>query len=459
MSEHEPSTVPASLPRPAVEELAARGDEPETSARPNRANWAHFERFCGANGYSSLPASEAVVLRYIYLYRTKNAWAWRTARNHVNTIRRIHVQHELPDPTRHRVELLLDAIRNEAGVPKDHIKPLRPPQAGAMADSLAAPTKKLSILRSAVAGQLARRTGASLSELAGIRPSDVRRVDSTLVITIADTEVALDADRDAELAENLSSLLPLVPAGGFLLAPGVAKYRCRGNLQDAMYRMTKRAGLPAETARQASPGANLTEDEFMWWIAWADPSLAQRVRDAAYILTALSCAYRHQNARVLLVPDLEEQDNGEFVARLRSNKTPSPTGSDENLVPAQHEDHAVSGTCDRVTCPACALRRWLRFRERAGITDPHVFCRLVGPPGPISAANAGGQLKLAAVRAGIDPKDLNTRSLRSGSATAMAIDGLGTPEIARVTHHHRYSVLAGYIRDLDPVQHRYHLPI
>lgn len=454
MSDHESNAVSATLPLAAVKELAARGKEPETSAVPNRARWAQFERFCLANGYPSLPAHEVTVLRYIFLYRKTNAWTWRTSRHHVDTIRRIHVQNNVADPTRLRVELLLDAIRNDVGIPKDHIKPLLPVQAAAMTAGLGAPREKLSVLRSAVAGRLARRAGVSLSALARIRKVDVRRVETGLSVAVAGTNVPVDAERDAELAENLSSLLALVSDEDFLLAPGDTPHRCRANLQRALHRMSRRAGLPTRIVDETSPGASLTDDEFAWWIAWADPLLAHRVRDAAYILTALACAYRHQNTRVLLISDLEAGDGG-FVARLRSNKTPSPTGSDENLVPAVHG----AGSCDESTCPACALSRWLRFRTRAGIRDPYVFCRLGGPAGPIGTGPAGRRLKAAAICVGLDPQNLNTRSLRSGTATAMAMSGASTQEIARITHHRRYAVLAGYIRDLDPVQHRYHLPI
>lgn len=454
MNDPEAPAAPAPLPLAAVEELAARGEEPETSAVPNRSRWAHFERFCVANSCPSLPANEATVLRYIYLYRKTNAWSWRTSRHHVDTIRRIHVENNLADPTRLRVELLLAAIRNDAGIPKDHIKPLLPAQAAAVTEGLAAPPKKLSVLRSAVAGQLARCAGASLSALSKVRKVDVRHVTKGYSVVVAGTDVPIDPERDAELAENLGSLLALVSDDDFLLAPGKTPHRCRANLERALQRMTRRAGLSMQLVHETTPGASLADDQFAWWIAWADPLLAHRVRDAAYILTALACAYRHQNTRVLLISDLEAGDGG-FVARLRSNKTPSPTGSDENLVPAVHG----AGSCDESTCPACALSRWLRFRTRAGIRDPYVFCRLEGPPGPISAGHAGRRLKTAAIRVGLDPNNLNTRSLRSGTATAMAMSGASTPEIGRITHHRRYSVLAGYIRDLDPVHHRYHLPI
>lgn len=439
---------------PAVASLVAAAGPAPSSLKADRKRWTHFARFCAANGWQALPASEATVLRYVRIHRVERSWGWRNSRHHVDTIRAVHRANELPDPTLSKVELLLDAIRNEGGVPKDHIAPLLPEDAGAMVAQLAAPLSRATTLRSAVAGQLARHARASIAELAAIRPSDVVARDAGWTVAVAGTVVAVDAERDAELAENLATLLPLVAEQHFLLAPRSTSAAARSELARSLRRMTRRAGFGEATLGGPYPGAALSPEDFAWWVAWADPWLAQRVRNAAYILTGLSCAYRHQNTRVLLVSDLEWGEGG-FVARLRSNKIPSPTGAHVNLIPATHR----GVDCDDLTCPACALSRWLRLRERAGITDPHLFCRLVNGPGPLSAENAWQLLKDAARAAGLDPKNIGTRSLRSGAASSMAMQGASTPEIALITHHRSFSVLAGYIRNLDPVHHRYHLPL
>src|SRR5580658_4276738 len=74
---------------------------PTNTLRALRSDWRMFLRFCGESGFRPLPASPAVVTRFIEeAYGRSNARSVSTVERYLATISRAHTLSNLPDPTR-----------------------------------------------------------------------------------------------------------------------------------------------------------------------------------------------------------------------------------------------------------------------------------------------------------------------------------------------------------------------
>jgi integrase len=74
---------------------------PANTLRALRSDWRTFLRFCGENGFLPLPASPAVVTRFIEeAYGRSNARSVSTVERYLATLSRAHTLSNLPDPTR-----------------------------------------------------------------------------------------------------------------------------------------------------------------------------------------------------------------------------------------------------------------------------------------------------------------------------------------------------------------------
>jgi integrase len=99
------------------------------------------------------------------------------------------------------------------------------------------------------------------------------------------------------------------------------------------------------------------------------------------------------------------------------------------------------------TCPVRALRRWL---DRAAIREDPIF-RAVRRYGHVSRRglhtdSIGKLLKRAAGRAGLKVEELGVHSLRAGSVTQAAMNGVCEFVIMRQTGHKAIATLRRYIR-------------
>ena len=106
------------------------------------------------------------------------------------------------------------------------------------------------------------------------------------------------------------------------------------------------------------------------------------------------------------------------------------------------------------TCPVRALRQWVEIA--CGLEDDEnapVFRRVrkggaIGTDG-LSAKSVSLIIKRAATAAGLDASGFSGHSLRAGFATEAACNGKSERQIAKVTRHKDWKVLAGYIRDAE----------
>jgi integrase len=159
-------------------------------------------------------------------------------------------------------------------------------------------------------------------------------------------------------------------------------------------------------------------------------------RDRALFLVGFGAALRRSELVALRVQDVAWHARGIVVHVARSKTDQHGAGY---AVPI----HAAPGPL----CPVAALRAWL---EAACIETGPIF-RSVSKWGRVGseamrAAYVAVRLKRAALRVGLDTREIAGHSLRSGFATTAANVGANLPEIGRITRHASEGQLRKYIR-------------
>jgi site-specific recombinase XerD len=154
------------------------------------------------------------------------------------------------------------------------------------------------------------------------------------------------------------------------------------------------------------------------------PDDLRGVRDRALLLFAFASACRRSELSMMLASHLTETPNGFRVL------IPHSKGDQEN---AGQEIAVIRG---KKACPVAAMRSWL---EAASITEGPVFRRMrrggVVLDGALRPQGVAQVIKLYAKKAGYDPADFSSHSLRSAYGLARP----GSPGVSAQSTDVRFS--------------------
>ena len=161
------------------------------------------------------------------------------------------------------------------------------------------------------------------------------------------------------------------------------------------------------------------------------------VRDRAILTLGFICAFRRSELIALDVSDLHEDPEG-YRVHLRRSKTDQEGKGFWKPVPRAK---------DPATCPVAAVQAWL---ARAGHTEGPLFRRILRGEHATEKRLTGHSIativKQSTARAGIDPSDFSSHSLRAGFVTSAAKAGSSIESIMRQTGHKDPKSVIGYIR-------------
>ncbi|MCC3265890.1 site-specific integrase [Arthrobacter gengyunqii] len=210
---------------------------------------------------------------------------------------------------------------------------------------------------------------------------------------------------------------------------------------------------------------------------WPDGVAA--VRDAALLLTGFAGAFRRSELSALNISDVTPDLSEGIYLRVRRSKTDQEgEGQVKGLPYGVHP----------LTCPPCALYRWLdllaaadgedgrpglvralrtsgqptdhicrdgRHQRRAGNESP-LFRSLAGggviKPGRMNGHAVNEVIKRRAAAAGLDPDLYGGHSLRAGFITQAFKSGADARSIRRQTGHKGDAILSVYDRENAPLQ-------
>lgn len=178
-------------------------------------------------------------------------------------------------------------------------------------------------------------------------------------------------------------------------------------------------------------------------IAAECPKTAAGHRDRLLILLGFAGAFRRSELANLRVQDLTIYKDGVVVELPRSKTDQEGEGRKVGIARGERA----------FTCPLRALDTWLKLT--AIKSGP--LLRPVSRGGKVLGRglhpdSIGRIVKIAAVRAGLDPRALAGHSLRSGLATQAAIAKCTDRDIMRQTGHRSVKTLQRYIRDARILQ-------
>jgi integrase len=161
------------------------------------------------------------------------------------------------------------------------------------------------------------------------------------------------------------------------------------------------------------------------------------IRDSALVLVGFAGGFRRSELAGINIYDLKFSSDG-VVVSVRKSKTDQEGSGREVGLPFGASPE---------TCPVRALRQWL---DRAGIREGPIF-RAVGRYGHLSRRglhrdSIGKLLKRAASRTGLKVDGLGGHSLRAGSVTQAAMNGVREFVIMKQTGHKTVTTLRRYIR-------------
>jgi integrase len=161
------------------------------------------------------------------------------------------------------------------------------------------------------------------------------------------------------------------------------------------------------------------------------------LRDRAILLVGWAGAYRRSELVSLDVEDIGRQATLGLVATLRRSKTDQEGAGTKKGIPYAKDPNL---------CPVRALDAWL---AASGIPSGPIF-REIDRHGRLRARLTPGSVALivkrAALRAGLDPRNLSGHSLRAGLVTTAAKHGKSSDAIMRQTNQSCEKVMRTYIR-------------
>lgn len=196
-----------------------------------------------------------------------------------------------------------------------------------------------------------------------------------------------------------------------------------------------RAGIRARRGTRPRSKAALAPAELHEMIDALPPDVSG-ARDRALLLVGFGAALRRSELVALHVHHVAWHARGVALLIARSKTDVEGAGVEIPI-------HVAPGPL----CPVDALRAWL---DAAAITSGPVF-RSVDRWGHVGRAALGAQtvaevIKRAAVRVGLDARELAGHSLRAGFATTAASEGANLAEIGRITRHASEGMIRRYIR-------------
>jgi integrase len=192
------------------------------------------------------------------------------------------------------------------------------------------------------------------------------------------------------------------------------------------------------TLGTAQPGKQpLLTADLVKVLAHLEPGLAG-VRDRALLLVGYTGGLRRSELAGFTVADLAWVEEGAVLTLRRSKTDQAGQGRKVAIPNGGHPE----------TCPATALRAWIR---QARVTDGPLF-RPVDRHGRVRQTGlhsdaVGAILKRAVARAGFDPAAFGGHSLRAGFATQAARNGASAFDIMRQTGHRSIATVSRYIRE------------
>jgi site-specific recombinase XerD len=194
-------------------------------------------------------------------------------------------------------------------------------------------------------------------------------------------------------------------------------------------------------------------DDLRRLVETCDPDQPAGIRDRALIVLGFAMMARRSELVGLDLSDLTDAADG-LAVLIRWSKTDQDAVG--HVVPVPYGSHPQ-------TCPVRTVRAWRAVLDDRGLADGPLFRsvdrrgRVAGEPlfaGRLSHRLSAAAVRLvvirAALRAGVDTKDLSAHSLRSGAATEAYRNGADPLSIARYGRWKDGSpVLLGYIRTVD----------
>src|SRR5579863_4747767 len=171
---------------------------------------------------------------------------------------------------------------------------------------------------------------------------------------------------------------------------------------------------------------------------------AQGIRDRAVLTLGFATGLRRGNIAALDLADVRFVEGKGLAVTVRSSKTDQKgLGVVKAARLGIHQE----------TCPAAAMRDWLKLRGSvpgplffalSGLSNSG-FCRL-----RISGKGVNDIVKRAVKSIGLNPAGYGAHSLRAGFVTAAHLQGTGVLAIMEQTGHTTVEMVKVYLRNADP---------
>ncbi|MGN6107752.1 MAG: site-specific integrase [Kofleriaceae bacterium] len=198
-----------------------------------------------------------------------------------------------------------------------------------------------------------------------------------------------------------------------------------------------RRGIRREMGRPARQKAPIRVAALRMMVATFKPDTLDGLRNRAILLVGWAGAMRRSEIVGITIAQIEWQEEGVVITLGRSKTDQEGKGQIVAIARGKRPE----------TCPVRALQLWI---AAAKIMSGPVF-RALGRSNVVSAEAIGPRevariVKLAAARAGLDPKAVAGHSLRSGHATEASRQGRSDKDIQAQLRHAKMETTQRYIR-------------
>lgn len=409
----------------AGEELAGS----ETTGSNDRSTYAHFLRWCAAQGIDPALATSAHLLTYLHIHRVALGWTWQNCRvraHRVDRARRLTASAGLVDDD------VRAYVRSVKRADPDR-REKQPVDALGLEEYIAMVTSRRLPSAPSVRLTAALHLGRRKLDLAALTDRVLVPISMSDQVIRAGT-LEFDAETDDEGHRALAALLELSTPGR---SANFGRQQL-SNLERAWADCCNRAGLPGLDWEALG---SIDEDTFAWLCVHADRNSLVDRRDRAYFAAGWGMARRNDCLRHVRVNNRQPENAGDRFSFPRSKTGPF--------------DHFLQHlTGHPPWCPACLVADWAAVLERFGHRG-YLFPRIANGrirPGPLRASTMSRRLQLMAEAAEIDTEErrITTRVMRISPATLAAEMGMDTFEIARsLTLHADANSAVPYIRTRD----------
>jgi integrase len=195
--------------------------------------------------------------------------------------------------------------------------------------------------------------------------------------------------------------------------------------------MTEDLCAMVEALPLEKPGEGATSRDRASWL--------RALRDRALLLVGYASAFRGSELAAVKVEHIDKNENGiEIFA-------PDPKGDPKTV--------GVSYGNDPTFCPVRSLQKWLEVAEiESGGIFPQVFTSAKLGDSNMTYTSIWRRLKKLAKRAGIDPDQIGTHSLRRGHMTQAAMEGASLSRLQKQAGHKDPATTAEYIDDAQRME-------